>query len=138
MYFELRNKISPDETNIKSQKAIFYALGWDYLFKEKVKFQIQTYYKDLNNLIPYYVEQLKLEYEDKNNMEGYAYGADIQFQGEITKDVQSWIGYSYLNTKERYKIQNSTYQRRRRGEGDLRRPPRGSLQIILSGAKDLI
>jgi hypothetical protein len=26
----------------------------------------------------------------------------------------------------------------RRGEGDLRRPPRGSLQIILSGAKDLI
>ncbi|MCU7511713.1 MAG: TonB-dependent receptor [Ignavibacteria bacterium] len=112
MYYEFRNKVSPDGSSLKSQKAIFYVLGWDYKFKEKVKFQLQTYYKDLDNLIPYYVEQLKLEYGASNNMMGYAYGVDIQFQGEITKDVQSWIGYSYLNTKEKYKTDNSTYLRR--------------------------
>ncbi|MGE5682991.1 MAG: TonB-dependent receptor [Bacillota bacterium] len=111
-YYELRNKLETQANLLKSQKAIFYVFGWDYFFKEKVKFQIQTYYKSLDNLIPYYIEQLKLEYGGRNNMEGYAYGIDLQFQGEITSNVQSWIGYSYLDSKERYKNGSYQYQRR--------------------------
>lgn len=111
-YYELRNKSRISDISLKSQKTVGYSIGWDYLFREKVKFQMQCFYKDLSNLIPCYIDQLNLEYGDKNNLEGYAYGADLQFQGEITKNMHSWISYSYLNTKERSAETGGKYLRR--------------------------
>ena len=109
-FYELRNKV-PGEEKLHSQRAIHYVLGWEWQFKEKVKFQAELYYKDLYNLIPFYVEQMKLEYLTNNNSEGYAFGLDALVQGELDPGMQSWIGYSYLDTRERL-IGTKDYKRR--------------------------
>lgn len=110
-FYELKNKDPRDEHKLKSQKAIHYVVGWEYQFKEHMKFQAEIYYKDLSNIIPFYVEQMKLEYLTHNNSEGYAFGFDALFQGELDPGMQSWLGYSYLDTRERM-IGETEYQRR--------------------------
>jgi CarboxypepD_reg-like domain len=104
---ELRStKIS----SLKSQRAIHYVLGWEYYFKENVKFKAEVYYKDLDNLIPFYYDVFKMTYTESNNREGYAYGMDLMIEGEIVEGMKSWFGYSYLDTRERKLGEN--YQRR--------------------------
>jgi hypothetical protein len=62
-------------------------------------------------MIPFYLDQLKLEYYGKNNLQGFAYGLDLTFQGEITEGLRSWISYSYLDTREK-KYGDAEYIRR--------------------------
>ncbi|NIT57310.1 MAG: hypothetical protein GWN00_14065 [Aliifodinibius sp.] len=65
-----------------------------------------------DRLIPFYLDELQLEYLGSNSHEGFAYGADLLLQGEIVEGVNSWIGYSYLNSKERSSDGSKAYQRR--------------------------
>jgi hypothetical protein len=100
-YAELRNKADVKKDILKSQRAVHYSAGWEYRFKKKLKLNIEAYYKDLSNLIPYYVDREKTEYYNKNSSEGFAYGFDAMVQGEIVEGLNSWLGYGYLNTQER-------------------------------------
>ncbi len=111
-YNELRNKTNAEGKELKAQRSIHYSAGWEYQFKEKVKMNLELYYKKLDNLIPYYVDREKTEYLNKNSNKGFAYGFDLMFQGEIVEGVNSWIGYGYLNTKEKNKRTNEPYHRR--------------------------
>ena len=97
---------------LRSQRAIHYVLGWEYQFKEHVKFQAQAYYKKLDYLIPFYYEDIKPVYYNGNTNEGYAYGLDVMFQGQIVKGIDSWLGYSYLDTGERVAGSGKPYHRR--------------------------
>ena len=110
-FFSELTSFNQQSGKLKSQQAIHYVLSWEYQFKKKVKFQAQAYYKDLNNLIPFYYEDLKPVYYSGNTHEGYAYGLDLMFQGEIADGMQSWIGYGYLDTRER-EIGTTAYRRR--------------------------
>jgi len=103
---ELKNS---DGNIIKSQKSVHYILGWDFQFKEKVKLLTEVYYKKLENLIPFNLDEVKIDYLTDKITDGYAYGLDVQVQGEFVKGAQSWLGYSYLDTKEKV---NGTYKRR--------------------------
>lgn len=106
---ELRNTKS---NNLKSQRAIHYIFGWERKISEKKKYNIEIYYKDLYNLIPFYFDEFRMLYVENNNREGFAYGLDFMYEGEIVEGMNSWIGYSYLNTKERKIGTNNSYQRR--------------------------
>jgi len=97
--------------NLKSQKAIHYVLNWEYLFKEKLKLKTEIYYKNLQNLIPFYFDEYKMIYTATNNREGFAKGIDIMVEGELVDGMKSWFGYSYLDTRER-KIGFSKFHRR--------------------------
>lgn len=110
-YNELRNKIKEESEKLKAQQSIHYSAGWEYQFKEKVRMNLEVYYKDLDNLIPYYIDREKTEYLNMNSNEGYAYGFDIMFQGEIVEGMNSWLGYGYLNTKEKNKLTGKSYRR---------------------------
>lgn len=94
---------------LKSQRAIHYVLGWDFQFLEHVKLLTEAYYKKLDRLIPFNLDEVKIEYLADKITNGYAYGFDVQVQGEFVKGAQSWVSYSYLNTKEKY---NGIYLRR--------------------------
>ncbi len=112
-YYEVSNKsIENSTTNLKSQKAVNFILTWDTKTDKNNKYTIDIYYKRLNNLIPYYIDNLKLVYGDQNNYEGYAKGIDFQYEGELVPGIKSWIGYSYLDTGERLKGSSSPYTRR--------------------------
>ncbi len=96
-YLERRNNNVP----LSSQRTIHYSAGWENSFKETMFLRIELYYKKLHNLIPYYLEDQKIIYTGTNRNEGYAYGMDVMVRGEVIKGIQSWLGYGYLNTRER-------------------------------------
>lgn len=97
--------------NLKSQRAVHYILGWENQVNEKLKFNAEIYYKELDNLIPFYFDEFRMVYVGNNSREGYAFGLDLMYEGEIVDGMKSWIGYSYLDTKER-EIGETKYQRR--------------------------
>lgn len=109
---ELKYRTTMESGDIKSQLAVHYVLGWEYWFKEKVKLQVEAYYKFLENIYPFYFENIKMVYLDKYNTEGYSFGFDVMFQGEIVDGMQSWLGYSYLNSQEKFTGSDSPYRRR--------------------------
>ncbi len=98
-YLEKRNNDVP----LVSQKSVNYSLGWETNFKKTMYLRAELYYRNLNNLIPYYTDGQKIIYQGGNINEGYAYGADIMVQGEVVEGIDSRLGYSYLSTKERPK-----------------------------------
>jgi len=99
-------------TNLKSQRSIHYVLGWENQVNAKLKFSADIYYKKLDNLIPFYFDEFRMVYVDENNREGYAVGLDLMYEGEIVEGMKSWVGYSYLDSKERKIGEHDKYQRR--------------------------
>lgn len=88
---------------IKSQKSSHYVLAADYNFimwNRPFKLVIEQYYKQLNNLIPYTVDNLRIIYDGYNHSKGYAYGVDLKLNGEFVKGVDSWLSISYMKTEE--------------------------------------
>lgn len=109
-FYETWDKILQTAKELKAQKDVQYNLGWVHQIKEHTRFTAEAYYKDLSRRIPYYVDQLQLSYGNKNNFEGYAYGLDLQFEGELVKGMNTWVGYSYLNAEERETPGNYQYK----------------------------
>ena len=64
------------------------------------KLTTEAYYKKMDNLIPYYLDNVRIRYSGKNNSEGYAYGVDARLFGEFVPGVDSWISASYARVYE--------------------------------------
>ncbi len=112
-YHEVSNKeIVNSKTSLKSQRAINFMLTWKTRTESGADYTVDVYYKNLNNLIPYYIDQLNLVYGSENNYEGYARGIDFQYEGDLVPGIKSWIGYSYLDTGERPRGSSGPYTRR--------------------------
>ncbi|MFA8342619.1 MAG: TonB-dependent receptor domain-containing protein [Rhodothermaceae bacterium] len=109
--YELRSVDDPKETRLKSQKSIHFIAGWEQKFLNNTELNVEAYYKKLDDILPYHIDDVKLVYEDKNSNEGYAFGLDVLLKGEVIPGTRNWIGYSYLNSKERKKG-TSEYTRR--------------------------
>lgn len=102
-YKEIRRLDGSINENIKSQKSIHFILGNDYEFKWRDKpFKLTTelYYKSMDDLIPYYVDNVRIKYTGENNSKGYAYGIDTRLNTEFVKGADSWLSFSYARTKE--------------------------------------
>lgn len=102
-YREMRGFDGVVNPEIRAQKSIHYILGANYVFhawNRPFKLNTEVYYKQLQDLIPYEIENVRLRYFATNNSDGYAYGADVMLNGEFIKDVQSWVRMSYLKTEE--------------------------------------
>ena len=102
-YKELRYPNGELNDNITSQKSIHYVLGSDYLFYKwgrPFKWITELYYKKLNNLIPYKVDNVRIQYLAENNSNGYATGVDFKINGEFVSGVESWASLSIMQTEE--------------------------------------
>lgn len=102
-YREMRGFTGEINPEIRAQKSIHYILGSDYVFyawNRPFKLTAEAYYKQLRDLIPYEIENVRLRYFATNNSKGYAAGADVMLNGEFIKGVQSWVRASYLKTSE--------------------------------------
>ena len=91
------------EGSLISQKAVHYVLGWEYTIRENISLHTEVYYKDLDNLIPYYFDDMRMVYTGKNSREGYAYGLDIMLETQLTEGLRTKFGYSFLIAKEKDK-----------------------------------
>ena len=108
-YKELRdtttyNNITVAELNrkIKSQRSIHFVAGYDYRFNSMnrpFRFSAEAYYKILQNLIPYSVNNVKVVYYGDNVCSGHAAGIDLKLYGEFVPGTDSWISLSLMNTQ---------------------------------------
>lgn len=102
-YREMRDLFGNINQNIKAQTSIHYVLGSDYNFKawgRPFKFISEIYYKQLKNLIPYEIDNVRLRYYAENIANGYAAGIDLKINGEFVKGVESWASLSVMQTQE--------------------------------------
>lgn len=89
--------------DIKSQRSIHFILGGDYTFRANsrpFKFTAEAYYKNLSNLIPYEIDNLKLVYSGENSSKGFVAGVDFKFFGQFVEGTDSWISFSLMKTQE--------------------------------------
>ena len=100
---EFRDSNGNLNTNIQSQKSIHYVINSDYQFKyldRPFKFTSALYYKQLWDIIPFEIDNLRIIYLHENNAKGYATGLDLKLFGEFVPSVDSWISLSILKTQE--------------------------------------
>jgi hypothetical protein len=89
--------------DIKSQRSIHAILGGDYSFRaldRPFKVTAELYYKNLSNLIPYEVDNLKVVYTGVNGSKGYIAGIDFKLFGQFVEGTDSWISFSLMKTQE--------------------------------------
>ena len=89
--------------NIKSQRSIHAIVGGDYTFRalnRPFKFTTEIYYKNLANLIPYEVDNLKVVYSGLNESSGYVAGIDMKIFGQFVEGTDSWLSFSLMKTQE--------------------------------------
>lgn len=92
--------------NIKSQRSIHFLLGMDYQFKaidRPFRFSTEIYYKILDNIIPYNINNLRVVYYGENMAKGHVAGIDFKLFGEFVPGADSWITFSLMSTKQKYK-----------------------------------
>ncbi len=102
-YRELRDGKGNLNYDIKAQTSIHFVLSSDYNFKawkRPFKFICEAYYKHLDNIIPYQVDNVRITYSAKNNAQGYATGIDMKVNGEFVKGLESWASLSVMQTQE--------------------------------------
>ena len=108
-YKEFRQPLTDAEGNttinlnseIKSQQSLHFILGGDYtfrMFNRPFKLSGEAYYKKLNKLIPYEIDNLKVVYEGVNLTNGYTAGLDFKLFGQFVPGTDSWISFSLMKT----------------------------------------
>ena len=88
---------------IKAQRSVQFVLGGDYdfrVFNRPFKFTTEIYYKSLDRLIPYNVDNVRIVYYGENCAYGYAAGIDMKLYGEFVPGTASWITFSLMRTRE--------------------------------------
>jgi hypothetical protein len=102
-YRELRDITGVVHTDVKAQKSIHFVLGSDYNFTawgRPFKLVSEIYYKYLDNLVPYKIDNVRIRYAATNNAVGYATGIDLRLNGEFVKGLESWASLSVMKTAE--------------------------------------
>ena len=102
-YRELRDASGTVQPNVKAQKSFHVVLGNDYSFKmwdRPFKLTSEVYYKNLSDVNPYTLENVRIRYRASNNAEAYAYGLDMRLNGEFVPGTESWFSFGYLKTEE--------------------------------------
>lgn len=102
-YRELRNKAGVLNKELKAQSSLHFVAGSDYNFNawgRPFKLTTEAYFKYMQNLVPYDVDNVRLRYFATNSAKGYATGIDLKVNGEFVKGVESWASLSLMQTKE--------------------------------------
>ena len=103
-YRELRKDDGSLNTAIKAQKSMQLVTGVDYNFKgpgnRLLRFTTEAYYKSMNDVIPYDIDNVKIRYLGNNNAKAYATGIEFRLFGELVKDAESRLSVGFMRTKE--------------------------------------
>ena len=89
---------------IKSQQSIQIVGAFDYKFRmaeRPFRFSAEAYFKLMDNLIPYNVQNMKVVYYGQNIAKGHAYGLDLKLFGEFVPGSDSWLTFSLMSTRQK-------------------------------------
>ena len=102
-YRAARNLVGELNPQIRAQKSVHFVLGGDLilnLWDRPFKIGSECYYKLLRDIIPYEIDNIRVNYYGENKAKGYATGLDIKINGEFVKGIQSYASLSWLKTQE--------------------------------------
>jgi hypothetical protein len=102
-YRELRDQFGAVNPKVKAQSSIHFVVSNDYSFKmwnRPFKMVSEVYYKSLDDVNPYTIENVRIRYVANNNATAFAQGLDFRLNGEFVPGTESWFSFSYLKTKE--------------------------------------
>ncbi|WP_330442161.1 carboxypeptidase-like regulatory domain-containing protein [Flavobacterium sp. C4GT6] len=103
-YRELRGSDGAVNPDVKAQRSIHFVVGNDYSFKtdkgKKFKLVSEAYYKKLDDVNTYTIENVRIRYRANNDAVAYAYGLDMRLNGELVPGTESWLSFGYMRTEE--------------------------------------
>lgn len=89
--------------NTQAQRSYQIVAGTDLIFtawNRPFRLTSEVYYKYMNRLIPYQIDNVRIRYLPEQKAVGYATGLDMKINGEFVSGVQSWASLSIMQTKE--------------------------------------
>lgn len=102
-YREMRDFYGNTYSNVKAQESIHFVTGADInlrIWKRPFKYVTEVYYKMLNHMIPYEIDNLRIRYLPQYTSHGYAAGIDMRINGEFVEGIESWVSLSIMQTQE--------------------------------------
>ena len=102
-YRELRRYDGSLNKAVKSQKSYQVVAGMDYNFisgERPFRITAEAYYKNLQDVISYDIDNVRIRYSGENNAKAYAYGVETRLYGELVKDAESWLSIGLMRSKE--------------------------------------
>lgn len=103
VYKELRNYQGEIISDVKAQQSTQIVIGNDLQIKiwgRPFTLVSETYYKHLDQVNPYTLDNVRIRYAAKNNAVAYAKGFDLRLNGEFVPGTESWLNFGFLETKE--------------------------------------
>ncbi|MDR3193907.1 MAG: carboxypeptidase-like regulatory domain-containing protein [Tannerella sp.] len=88
---------------LKSQRSIHLIGGGDYAFRaagRNFKLTTEMYYKKLDDINPYTVDNVKVRYYGENCAKGYIAGMDMKIFGEMVPGTDSWLSLSLMKAEQ--------------------------------------
>ena len=90
--------------DLKAQRSVHVVLGGDYYFRawgRPFKLTAEGYYKYIDRMESYTVDNVRVRYSGRNDAQGYAGGVDLKLYGELVPGADSWISFSSMVARQR-------------------------------------
>ncbi len=107
-YREIRRTDGTINADIKSQRSIHAVFGMTHDFywkkinpKKPFKLITELYYKKLDDLVSYEVDNVRIRYSGENDASGHIAGIDLRINGEFVEGAESWVNISFLRAVEK-------------------------------------
>ena len=102
-YRELRDFNGTVNAGVQAQKSIHAVLGNDYDLKfwdRPFKLTTELYFKSIDDVNPYTLENVRIRYQARNNAIARNYGLDVRLNGEFVPGTESWFSFGYLKAEQ--------------------------------------
>ena len=112
LYRELRRFNGELNNSVKAQRSLHLIAGMDYNFtmwNRSFKFISEIYYKHMNDVNPYNIDNVRIRYFADNIAKAYATGIDLRVSGEFVPGDESWFSLGFLRTREDLEIDQVGY-----------------------------
>lgn len=112
-YRELRDSTGTVRPEVKAQQSVHLVFGNDYSFKmwdRKFRLNSELYFKNMTDVNPYTLENVRIRYRATNNAVAYAYGLDLRLAGEFVPGTESWVSFGYMKTQENIEDRGYIYR----------------------------
>jgi hypothetical protein len=99
----------------EAQRAYHTSAGLDYAFDglgTRLKFSSELYFKYMDRLIPYMMDNVRLKYLATAEAKGYTAGIDINMGGEFVKDLLSYFRLSVMKAGQDIRNDANGYLKR--------------------------
>ncbi|MFM2138526.1 MAG: hypothetical protein RJA57_833 [Bacteroidota bacterium] len=103
-YRELRRYDGTVNRDLKAQRSWQGVAGFDYNFiglnQRPMRWTTELYYKKMDRVVPYDIDNVRIRYFGENNAKAWAAGIEMRLHGELVPDAESWISLGIMKTAE--------------------------------------